>query len=56
MRRYWASKNIREKFLDKNRSVFADFIDMVKAFDRVNWSKLMDILKKKGTDLKEIRS
>lgn len=39
-------RTIWERHLEKNRSVFAFFIDFENAFDRVNWSELMNTLKK----------
>jgi len=38
-------------WIDEELCVY--FIDWQKAFDRVNWTKLMQILKKIGIDLRE---
>ena len=35
--------------------MYAVFVDLEKAFDIVDWTKLMGILKKIGVDLKERR-
>ena len=35
--------------------MYAVFVDLEKTFDRVNWKKLMGILKKIGVDWKERR-
>ena len=40
---------------EKDKDVYAVFVDLEKAFDRVDWKKLMGILKKIGVDWKERR-
>ena len=44
-----------ERSLDHNNDVFICFVDFEKAFDRVNWIKMMDILKKIGVDWRDRR-
>ena len=44
-----------EKLLDRGKEVFICFVDYEKAFDRVNWGKMMDTLKKLGVDWRERR-
>ena len=44
---------IRERYLEKDVDVYAGFVDLEKAFSRVDWKKLKGILKKIGVDLKE---
>jgi hypothetical protein len=46
---------ISEQTLDINDELCACFIDWQKAFDRVNWTRLMQILKGTGIDLRERR-
>jgi hypothetical protein len=41
--------------LDTDEELCAFFIDWQKAFDRVNWTKLMQILKGHGIDWRERR-
>jgi hypothetical protein len=41
---------ISERILDVGEEICICFIDWQKAFDRVKWTKLMDILKKIGID------
>jgi hypothetical protein len=41
--------------LDVDEELYACFIDWQKAFDHVNWTKLMQILKGIGIDWHEIR-
>ena len=47
----WLIPTIGERYKD----VYAVFVDLEKAFDRVDWKKLMGILKKNGVDWKERR-
>ena len=47
---------ISEHSLDVDEKFCAYFIDWQKAFDRVNWTKLMQILKETGIDWRERRS
>jgi len=46
---------ISERILDIDEKFCACFIDWKKAFDRVNWTKLMQILKETGIDWRERR-
>jgi len=42
-----------EKVLDHRKEVFICFVDYEKAFDRVNWVKMMDTLKQLGVDWRD---
>jgi hypothetical protein len=44
-----------ERSLEVGKEVFVCFVDFEKAFDRVNWTKMMDVLKKVGVDWKDRR-
>ncbi|KAJ4443363.1 hypothetical protein ANN_05031 [Periplaneta americana] len=46
---------ISEKYLEKNEEAYVVFVDLEKAFDRVDWNKLTRILKEIGVDWKERR-
>jgi hypothetical protein len=46
---------ISERTLDIDEELNISFIDWQKAFDRVNWTKLMQILKETGIDWRERR-
>jgi hypothetical protein len=46
---------ISERTLDISEEICVCFIDWQKAFDRVRWAKLMEILKKTGIDWRERR-
>jgi retron-type reverse transcriptase len=46
---------ISERTLEIDEELRVCFIDWQKAFDRVNWTKLMQILKKIGIDWRERR-
>ena len=46
---------IAERTLEIDEELFVCFIDWQKAFDRVNWTKLMQILKGTGMDWRERR-
>ena len=46
---------ISERTLEIDEELSVCFIDWQKAFDRVNWTKLMQILKKIGIDWRERR-
>jgi hypothetical protein len=48
-------KIISERTLEIGEEISVCFIDWQKAFDRVNWTKLMQILKKIGIDWRERR-
>ena len=41
---------LSEKMLDHGKELFVCFVDYEKAFDRVNWVKMMGILKDLGID------
>ena len=47
---------ISERTLEIDEGLSVCFIDWQKAFDRVNWTKLMQILKETGIDWRERRS
>ena len=44
---------IAERTLEIEEELCVCFIDWQKAFDRVNWTKLMEILKRIGIDWRE---
>ena len=44
---------IMDRYIDANKEVYACFIDFEKAFDRVDWKKLLEILENLGVDSKE---
>ena len=46
---------LSERILAANEEVCVSFIDWQKAFDRVNWTKLMDMLKEIGIDWRDRR-
>jgi hypothetical protein len=46
---------VSERTLEIDAELCVCFIDWQKAFDRVNWTKLMQILKGNGIDLRERR-
>ena len=46
---------ICEKVLDHGKEVFICFVDYEKAFDRVNWIRVMDTLKQLGVDWRDRR-
>ncbi|KAJ4447881.1 hypothetical protein ANN_09890 [Periplaneta americana] len=48
-------RTIGERYLEKNKEVYIVFVDLEKAFDRVDCNKLMRILKKIGVGWKERR-
>ena len=43
-----------ERYTEKDKDVYAVFVDLEKAFDRVDWKKLMGILKKIGRRVSNI--
>ena len=47
---------IAEKTIEFGKSLYICFVDYEKAFDRVNWVKLMEVLKMIGLDWKERRA
>ncbi len=48
-------RQICERNLEHNRDVYVCYVDYEKAFDRVNWSKMMDILQDIGVDWRDRR-
>ena len=48
-------KTIGERYIERGKAVNMCFIDLEKAFDRVNWRKLMEILKVKRVDWRDRR-
>ena len=48
-------RTIGERYIEKYTDLYAVSVDLEKAFDRVDWKKLMGILKKIGVDWKERR-
>ena len=48
-------RTIGERYIEKDKDVYAVFVDLEKAFDRVDWKKLVVILKTIGVDLKDSR-
>ncbi|KAJ4447616.1 hypothetical protein ANN_09623 [Periplaneta americana] len=48
-------RTIGERYLEKNKEVYIVFVNLEKAFDRVDSNKLRGILKKIGVDWKERR-
>ena len=47
---------IAERTLEIDEELCVYFIDWQKAFDGVNWTKLMQILKRTGTDWRDLMS
>ncbi|KAJ4451735.1 hypothetical protein ANN_03206 [Periplaneta americana] len=48
-------RTVDERYLEKNKELHVVFVDLVKAFDRAEWNKLVEILKKISVDWKEKR-
>jgi hypothetical protein len=46
---------ISERTLEIDEELRVCFVDWQKEFDRVNWTKLMQIIKETGIDWREIR-
>ena len=46
-------RTIGERYIEKDKVMYAVFTDLEKTFDRVDWTKLMGILKETGVDWKE---
>ena len=46
---------LAERYIDYNRDLFVCFVDYEKAFDRLNWKKLMEVLADIGVDWKDRR-
>ena len=45
-----------ERSLELNNEVYVFFVDFEKAFNRVNWKKMMEVLKKLGVDWRDRNS
>jgi len=43
-----------EKSFTVNRTVYIGFVDLVKAFDNINWNVVMKILKMTKTEIEEL--
>ena len=50
-----ALRILTERSLENNQEVYICFVDYEKAFDRVDWRKLMTILRKMGVDWRDRR-
>ena len=48
-------RTIGERYIEKDKDVYAVFVDLEKEFDGVDWKNLMGILKKIGVNWKERR-
>jgi retron-type reverse transcriptase len=48
-------RTLAERSLEFGQSVYVCFVDYEKAFDRVDWKKLMSILRKLGVDYRDRR-
>ena len=48
-------RTICERSLEHDNEVFICFVDFEKAFDRINWVKMLEILKKIGVDWRDRR-
>ena len=48
-------RTIGERYIEKDKEVYAVFVDLERPFDRVDWKKLIVIMKKIGVDWKEMR-
>jgi retron-type reverse transcriptase len=48
-------RTVDERYMERGKAVSMCFVDLEKAFDRVNWRKLMDILKVKKVDWRDRR-
>jgi len=46
---------ITERCIEHNQTVFLSFVDYEKAFDRIKWKKMMEILKRIGVDWRDRR-
>ena len=44
---------MRETYIDHNQDIHVYFVDYEKAFDRVDWSKLLKVLKDIGVDWRD---
>src|SRR5580698_437356 len=48
-------KMLRERSIEHNNDVYICLVDFEKAFNRVNWVKMMDVLKSIGADWRDRR-
>jgi len=46
---------ITERCIESNQTVYLCFVNYEKAFDRINWKKMMEILKNIGVNWKDRR-
>jgi len=46
---------IMERCIEQNQTVYVCFVDYEKAFNRINWKKMMEILKNIGVDWRDRR-
>lgn len=44
-----------EKQIDRNKVTYLAFIDLKKAFDKVNWNKMLLILREIGVEQQDLR-
>lgn len=51
-----AMRLLSERFLEANKQLYVCFIDYEKAFDRVDWKKLLEIMKAVGIDWRDRRA
>jgi len=43
---------IQERGIEHNQTVYVSFVDYEKAYDRINWKKMKEILKNMGVDMR----
>jgi len=48
-------KHCREKFYSKQKGIYIVFVDLLKAFEKVNWKLMMKILKMIKIDCRDRR-
>jgi len=46
---------LTERCIEHNQTVYVSFVNYEKAFDRINWKKIMEILKYIGVDWRDRR-
>jgi len=46
---------ITERCIEHNQTVYVSFVDYEKAFDRINWKQIMEILKNIRVDWRDRR-
>lgn len=44
-----------EKQIDRNKVTYLAFIDLEKAFDKVNWNKMLLVLREIGVEQQDLR-